>query len=607
MGIEAIDHNDAGALVVPETWGEWDDWVSATATRNWCDEDPLLDWLTRYGVERGFVPDTLLPGYDERLDFTRFLFAQGLRFEAAVLAHLETLVPLRRIARGGDPSDVRSIDRARETFAAMSEGVPAIVQGVLRNPETRTYGAADLLVRSDVLAGLFPASITPDEAAVPAPDLGGPWHYRVVDIKFTTLHLDRVGHAASGHLKFMAQVYVYNEALGRLQGYLPPFSYLLGRGWEKGQDRGQSCMERLAPIPHERALRRRDSVGRIVAEAVEWMRRLRTEGGSWEVLPEPSVPELRPNAGNGEDQPWHAAKLQIARQLEELTLLWQVGVKNRRLANAEGIFRWTDPRCTASTLAVTGEKKPDILDRIIAVNQSTGGSVLEPVRVHASEDAWRPKPALEFYVDFETVTNLADDFTRVPEQNGQPLIFMVGCGHVEDGEWQFRCFIANQLSEPAEATMLDEWFAHMDSVTDRLTPGHQPNVIHWSPAETSSLETAYRSATERHPEKHWPRPNWFDFLKKVVKEEPVVVRGAMGFGLKAVANAMHSHGLIETGWPGGVVDGLGAMLGAWRSAEEARDGECTLPEVPLMQAIRDYNEIDCKVMMEIVAYLRANH
>ena len=29
--------------------------------------------------------------------------------------------------------------------------------------------------------------------------------------------------------------------------------------------------------------------------------------------------------------------------------------------------------------------------------------------------------------------------------------------------------------------------------------------------------------------------------------------------------------------------------------------------LPLMDEISDYNEVDCKVMMEIVRYLRTNH
>jgi hypothetical protein len=40
--------------------------------------------------------------------------------------------------------------------------------------------------------------------------------------------------------------------------------------------------------------------------------------------------------------------------------------------------------------------------------------------------------------------------------------------------------------------------------------------------------------------------------------------------------------------------------GAWACAREAEKRGCTLPETELMQGIASYNEVDCKVMMEIV-------
>ena len=55
-----------------------------------------------------------------------------------------------------------------------------------------------------------------------------------------------------------------------------------------------------------------------------------------------------------------------------------------------------------------------------------------------------------------------------------------------------------------------------------------------------------------------------------MEQEPVVVKRAWGFALKAVANAMHSHQVIDTDWAGSPVDGLGAMVGAWRCDPEAR-------------------------------------
>ena len=53
--------------------------------------------------------------------------------------------------------------------------------------------------------------------------------------------------------------------------------------------------------------------------------------------------------------------------------------------------------------------------------------------------------------------------------------------------------------------------------------------------------------------------------------------------------------------------GIGAMVGAWWCAEEATQRGCKLAETDLMQGIVAYNEVDCKVMMEIVRYLRGHH
>ena len=133
---------------------------------------PLLDWLDLHGTPKGFKRDDELPGYDPRTDFTEFLFAQGRRFEEAVVAHLSTLHPVVTISDG--PEDVRALGKAEETFRAMNAGAPIIHQGVLRDPQHRSYGAPDLLVRSDVLAELFPGAIEAEQVAGAAPDLGGP-------------------------------------------------------------------------------------------------------------------------------------------------------------------------------------------------------------------------------------------------------------------------------------------------------------------------------------------------------------------------------------------------------------------------------------------------
>ena len=168
-GIEALTRADDGTLVIPEDREAWREWVSATKARNWLNDDPLLDWLDRFGTEAGFERDDEAEDFDPRTDFRPFIFRQGDAFEQGVMRLLAEGHPVVTIAETWE--DSRSIDAAAATLAAMRDATPIIAQGVLRDPQHRTYGVADLLVRSDVLAELFPDDISAEAAAVGAPAL----------------------------------------------------------------------------------------------------------------------------------------------------------------------------------------------------------------------------------------------------------------------------------------------------------------------------------------------------------------------------------------------------------------------------------------------------
>ena len=608
MGIDALTLNASAKADVPSSREEWDAWVSATATRNFVLGNPLIDWLARHGAAAGFDRDDASSDHDPRTDFTSFIMRKGIEFEAAIAAHLATLRPLIKLS--ATPGEVRDLAVAERTFAAMAGGAPIIHQGVLRDAATRTYGAPDFLVRSDVLSELFPGAIDDDEAARPAPGLGGErWHYVVVDAKFTTVHLlagGGVGNSGSAPA-FKAQLFIYNRALGRLQDYEPREAFLLGRGIEhtvQGQThRSSSAMEELGPVSMDD-----DALGMRVAAACEWVRRVRTEGARWSALPLPSVHELWPNMSETADFPWHDAKAKIAHDLSELTLLWQVGPDKRDAAHRAGITSWRDERLSPAAVGIVGGSRGPVLQALLDANRDDGGPPVRPAHVRAHEADWRPVPALEFYVDFETVSDLNDDFAEIPARGGQPLIFMIGCGHTEDGRWVFEQFVAERLSEEHEALAIEAWVAHMASLAaahGMAEPG--PYVIHWSPAERSTLETAYNSARNRHPGREWPAVRWFDCWKNVALGEPVVVRGALNFGLKSVAKALHALGIIESSWEDSPLDGLGAMVGAWWCDGEAARTGARLGDVELMREIGRYNEIDCKGMMEVIRYLREHH
>lgn len=614
MKFHKLTHNDAGEDVTPRSPEDWNGWVSATKLRGYLLGNTLGDWLHLYRDQHDFERDAPV---QKSLDFRRFRFEHGESFESAVVTWLADRVEVVKVAESS--RDSQDEWKAKQTAFELTRGVPVIHGAVLWNPESRTYGIADFLIRSDIFGPLFPGHLPPEDVRRSAPLLDAPWHYIVVDAKFTTLRFDSSGQTLrnSGNTPaYKAQLLVYHDALARLQGDASQRAFLLGRSYayertaqkRKIPYRGGSAVAKLGPVFLDEELPRKGPLRSEVEKAIRWMRELRREGAGWTVLPVPTRPELRPPAASVVEHPWTNAIGTITRELEDLICLPQIGARLRDPAIENGISRWSDERATPEALGVTGAAGRRLLQAVLEVNR-TDGSIVRPTRVKSAESEWREHPAVEFFVDFETVSDLDDDFSQFPRRGGQAMIFMVGCGHMENGEWRFECFIADRLDEGSEARALDDWFRHMADTSDRL--GWQgptaPRVFHWSGAEESTLETAYNAARARHPESDWPHPNWFDLLSRVTKKEPVVVRNAFGFGLKEMAKALHSHALIETSWDDSPVDGQGAMVGAWHCDREAAERGIRLCETDLMKEIRDYNEVDCRVMQEILDYLRDHH
>ena len=219
----------------------------------------------------------------------------------------------------------QDLNSAIRTFDAMESGSEVIHGGILRNPNNQTFGSPDLLVRSDILHKLFPNVISYEDACIPAPNLsGGTYHYRVVDIKFSSLTLLANGNINNSESKvaFKVQVFLYNQALGRLQGFTPNSAYILGRSTKQTIQKNTiytNALERLGTVSLNEPYAKDKLIQDITHDAILWVRNVRRNGSKWNVFPEPSVPELYPNMTNTNDGPYKVAKKEIAQKIEELT------------------------------------------------------------------------------------------------------------------------------------------------------------------------------------------------------------------------------------------------------------------------------------------------
>jgi hypothetical protein len=624
---------------------DWDQWVSATATRNYLLHDPLLDWLSTHSSTLAYRRPDLGLKISKSLaqrstdNFIEFIMAQGIEFESKIVEMLCHRLGRDMIVDVGGSRNARSIEKFNETIALMNRGVPLIYNGVLHNDDDQTYGVPDLLVRSDWFDRLVRTPpLTPEETTIPAPKLrdvlsmrGRPpnFHYRVVDIKWTTLYLRADGVRilnASSFPAYKGQLLIYNRALARVQGYEPPRTYILGRKWTYttcGEtSKGRHPLDRLGVIDYS------DVDAEYIPKtdaAIRWVKEMRRDGHQWEITPHAplSRPELYPNMSNSHDYPWHAVKVAIASQLSEITELWMCGVKNRELAHSQGIYRWRDERCTTETLGVKGPVVSKILSKILSINRDITDDLVRPDIIQGNRDGWQRSQNIEFYVDFEFLTDIfSDSSLSAPGANPTPsestaLIFMIGVGYFDPGTgwWIFKEFTVDELTQRSERKICQAFSDYIREESDFFECAN-PLLIHWSSAENWQWNTAY----DKHDgvERAWiptrndgnkdVDPRWFDLLK-VFREEPIVVRGALGFSLKEVARAMADHNLIEARWDenSSCTDGASAMLCAYNASKEARRRGATLKEMPQVQEIIRYNEVDCKSVGEIIRYLRDSH
>jgi hypothetical protein len=102
---------------------------------------------------------------------------------------------------------------------------------------------------------------------------------------------------------------------------------------------------------------------------------------------------------------------------------------------------------------------------------------------------------------------------------------------------------------------------------------------------------------------------WVDLLS-VFKQEGIAVRGCLNYNLKNISMALHDLGYIQTFWDKSnpCTNGADAMIQAYTAYQECqkRRGGNVKTSI-LMKNIEAYNEIDCRVLMDILQAFRTKH
>ncbi len=559
---------------------DWSQWINASDTKNYIMKDPLLDWLNMYSQNQ-----THKYAKDNNNSFNEYIISKELEFQDAVVKNLYNRFP-NDIVSIAHKNEKFSINKHQVTVNAMVKGIPIILNGLLHNRNNNTYGMPDIILRKDYLKNII--KYVKDDILINESHIK--WDYCIINIKYISLTLKNGYIVNTGNVaSYKSELIVCNEALKSILGYVPNDIYILGRKYK--EDKSYGSFEKIGVID---VMSYDHDIVMKTYESITWIRELKQYGSEWDIS-RPHRGELYPNMSNLFDYPWHQLKKQIAKDIGEITLLWNCGIKERNIAHMNGIYRWQD---ISSDMLEFKNKRKKVLDNIIKVNTSN--------RLIIRNKAKKIKvDKLEFYVDFETVNSLDIDFTNIINydknskynMNNHGIIYMIGVGweHPDTKKWQFECFTVDRLNLNCEKKVLLQWIDYMKDIKEQFNIDTSVKTYHWSKAEVIETKKAFK----RHNIKN-VSINWYDLLD-YFKNNFIAIKDVYGFGLKSVANALYKHKMIKTRWADSSLDGTSAMLAAWNCEKKCVQGEGNkLVNFIEMSEIIKYNEIDCKVIWDIL-------
>ena len=573
--------------------------VSASSIRNYMLGDTLVDYLKEMKL---VTPET-----DK---FIKHIMDAGTNFEKELLSLLKNKgVQFTQIAN--HHYDSRSVDKNLETIEAMKRGDNIIYQGVLINTSNNTFGIPDIIIRADYINKLFGCNIISDEeSSLGSPTLGTPWHYKIIDIKHSTIHLDCTGVYIINNENIPAykgQVYIYTEALNRIQGINIMKGFIWGRKYEYTSDGvkivNTNLLTKLGTIDYND--RDSDYISKT-NQAIEWMRDVRLNSHKWTFDTDnlsTMKSELFPNMNYISDSCFQKIKKELAYKIGDITLLWNCGIKERIIAHSRGIYSIYDSRLSAEMMGMKEDSRmAEIVNKMLDINRTKTN--FSPNTFSAEENNWLETDSnvMEFSIDFETCAHSYDSTIKdkIIYEHNPSYIFMIGVHYVIDGTQYYESFVMKEKTDASEKEMYDEFYDYIKGKMF-LYKKNIAKFYHWYPAETK----CYNEFKNKHKSHDFNDENFIFYdLSRVFTKQPIIINGVYNYKLKTVARALHKMGYIKESWDdmNQCGDGLTAMF----LASQYYDMPVEKRDDKIMNDIIEYNKVDCSSVSELLEFLR-NH
>jgi|SaaInlStandDraft_6_1057023.scaffolds.fasta_scaffold00823_13 predicted RecB family nuclease len=543
----------------------WNEWVSASSVRNYLLNDTLLDFVKTYKIKNiNDLPkklkqncNNIITNKEKKINnFTSAIMEQGNLFEQQIYNQLQRY----NIIKIGNSYESRYYDNYILTKNAMMEGYDIIYQGVLHDYKNKLYGCPDLLVRSDKVNYIFKQDLDLEKIKSP---LLGDYYYIIIDIKCSTLNIASNGiniHNIDSVNAFKGQLYIYNKILNNIQGCSSNKTFIIASNYKNKNNNNFIAEVNFKDYDKKFV--------KLTENAIKWLKLMKSDGHNWNLLPQPSHLELYPNMCSQND--YYGIKKQLSKKCNEITSIYHCGVKHRNNCHKRNINNYMDEKCNSEILDVP-KKKAKIIDQILNIERGDN-------LIHLDDFNKKKLNFLKnknvYYLDFEACQELY-------KINGKYYINMIGVGWIMNNKWHYKNFFMKELTETEEKNIFKQFNKFIK------TNSNDPLFIHWHNYE----KTNYNRLKNKYNLFNY---NFFDLCNFFINNS-IIVKNSKNFKLKNVAKSMYMHNMITTTWDNNIINGLDAMYEMFNMYQNNNFTN--------LNTVIKYNEVDCKVMYDMIKYL----
>ncbi len=576
---------------------------SATSLMNYIRNDGVIDYikLKERGKHRMDIYRDMSDMKRQKTDDKRYnnsfeyIMEMGNNFEREIMEEIKNKTEREKIIKIESDNLTVSEHNGITEEIIKKDRYEIIMNGLIINLDNRTYGKPDIIVKGGWLRRNIRNRIPEDVED----EL-----YYIIDVKCSNINLingeENRNKIVTNSVEmdgYKIQILVYTKGLERIIKREIRYGFILGKRY-KDSRREYGSFENIGVIDY-RNKKMEEKINKTV-EWKDWIGREYEKIGVNDIR-EKKIVELFPNMKNNYDINYYGKKLKIAKEIREITLIWNCGIKQRNNAIENGIYFMDDKKLEPEKLGIDeSSKKYNIIDKIIEINRNNRNKEnIENIYLDENNNVkeWRRKMKYEYYVDFEMYNN---------EKNRELVLYMIGVMYnnnynvyIIDNEGidnninkriKDKKIRMNIIRCKDEREVIERFKRYINSGKKE-----EVRLYHWSKCEPNT----YKNKIKKYGIEKEDKIEWIDMLEIFKDEEyPIIVRETYNFSLKSIVRKMDEYGMIEVKWEDNLQDGLLSAFMAREVYENKKNMEIDFGSI-----IR-YNMIDCLALREILRYIR---